>query len=208
MKTRILPADSPNALPQALEILRNGGLVAFPTDTVYGLGAIAFDGKAVESIYAAKERPVEKAIPVLLADPVDMNQVAAEVPWMAKQLATKFWPGALTILVPKRVDLPEAISANSTVGVRIPDHPMARKLLRAAGPLATTSANLSGKPNPLQSAQVYDQLSGRIPLILDGGDTPGGVPSTVVDCSGSEPLIVRQGPITLEQILEVLKENS
>ncbi len=208
METVILPADSPDALPPALEILQNGGLVAFPTDTVYGLGAIAFDGKAVESIYAAKERPVEKAIPVLLADPVDMNQIAAEVPWMAKQLAAKFWPGALTILVPKRSDLPEAISANSTVGVRIPDHPMARKLLMAAGPLATTSANLSGKPNPLQSAQVFDQLSGRIPLILDGGDTPGGYPSTVVDCSGSEPLIIRKGPISLEQILEVLKENS
>ncbi len=208
MNTRVIQADSSEAIQSALEVLQKGGLVAFPTDTVYGVGAIAFEAEAVESIYYAKNRPVEKAIPVLLGDPKDMHRVASEVPWMAKKLAAHFWPGAITLLVPKHLDLPEAISATSTVGVRIPDHPFARKLLQATGPLATTSANLSGSPNPTRSDQVFDQLSGRIPLILDGGTTPGGMPSTVVDCTGPEPLIVRQGPIRLDQIQAILKGDS
>lgn len=208
MKTDVISANSSDAIRRALEILQSGGLVAFPTDTVYGVGAIAFDGKAVESIYKAKDRPVEKAIPVLLGDPKDMSRIAARVPVITKKLANRFWPGPLTILVPKRDDLPESVSATSTVGVRVPAHPVARALLRAAGPLATTSANLSGDVSPSTAAQVQAQLSGRIPLILDGGTTPGGKASTVVDCSGPEPVILRQGPITLDQILAALKENS
>ncbi len=208
MKTDVISATSPDAIRRALEVLQTGGLVAFPTDTVYGVGAMAFDGKAVESIYTAKDRPVEKAIPVLLGDIDDMERIASNVPEMAKKLADRFWPGPLTTLVPKHRNLPESVTATSTVGVRVPDHPIARALLRAAGPLATTSANLSGDATPSTAGQVQAQLNGRIPLILDGGTTPGRKASTVVDCTGPEPVILRQGPITLDQIQAALKKNS
>ncbi len=189
---------------RALEILHNGGLVAFPTDTVYGLGALAFDGAAVESIYAAKDRPVEKAIPVLLGSADDLTKVADYVPEMALTLAARYWPGPLTLVVPKHPDLPEAVSAAPTVGVRVPDHAAARALLQAAGPLAATSANLSGQPSPSTAEEVLAQLGGRIPLILDGGKTAGGIPSTVVDCLGAEPKILREGPISSLEIFKSL----
>ena len=203
-ETRLIPATQPDAIEQALRILRAGGLAAFPTDTVYGVGALAFDGPAVESIYAAKDRPVEKAIPILIADADDLDKVAVDVPPMARILAARFWPGPLTLVVPKQPTLPEAISATTTVAVRIPDHPVARALLRAAGPMAVTSANLSGQPSPVEAEEVLRQLNGRIPLVLDGGVTPGGVPSTLVDCLGAEPVLLREGPLTKEQILAAL----
>jgi L-threonylcarbamoyladenylate synthase len=206
METKILPASSPDALPLALEILKRGGLVAFPTDTVYGVGALAFDGIAVESIYAAKDRPVEKAIPVLIGDPDNLVKVSLEVPEITLKLAARFWPGPLTLVVPKHPDLPEAVSAAPTVGVRVPDHPVARALLRAAGPMAVTSANLSGQPSPVTAQEVFAQLGGRIALILDDGKTPGGVPSTVVDCTGAEPQILREGPISREEIFTILRQ--
>ena len=185
-------------------MLRSGGLVAFPTDTVYGVGALAFDGKAVESIYAAKDRPVEKAIPVLLGDATDLEAVGADIPASARRLADRFWPGPLTILVPKRLDLPEAVSATPTVGVRVPDHEVARALLRAAGPMAVTSANLSGAQSPVTAQEVHEQLGGRILLIIDGGRTPGGVPSTLVDCTTAELRVLREGPIMLEALRSAL----
>jgi L-threonylcarbamoyladenylate synthase len=200
MKTEILPASDPRALPRALEILRAGGLVAFPTDTVYGLGALAFDQTAIESIYFAKDRPLEKAIPILIADADDLDKVADAIPALARRLASRFWPGALTVVVPKRADLPEAVSSTDTVGVRVPDHAAARALLRAAGPMAVSSANLSGQESPCTAEEVIRQLNGRIPLVLDGGGTRGGVPSTVVDVTGAEPVILRVGSVTLEQI--------
>jgi L-threonylcarbamoyladenylate synthase len=206
MKTEIVAADSPKLIQRALEILQAGGLVAFPTDTVYGVGALAFDGKAVESIYIAKDRPIEKAIPVLIGDADDIRRVASEVPPMAKKLAERFWPGPLTIVVPKHLNLPDSVSATNTVGVRVPDHIVARSVLRAAGPMAVTSANISGKSSPSTAEEVFTQLNGRIPLIVDGGKTPGGIPSTVVDCSGSQPLIVRDGPISLNEILAAIGE--
>jgi L-threonylcarbamoyladenylate synthase len=204
MDTLILPADHPNALTQALQILQNGGLVAFPTDTVYGVGALAFDAAAIEKIYAAKGRSTEKAIPILFGDAADLEQVTAQVSEMALRLAGSFWPGPLTLVVPKHTSLPEAVSTAPTVGVRVPDHPVARALLRAAGPMAVTSANLSGQASPCTAQEVCNQLGGRIPLILDGGGTPGGVPSTVVNCLGAEPQIIREGPITLAQIQAAL----
>ncbi|MBE3037459.1 MAG: threonylcarbamoyl-AMP synthase [Chloroflexi bacterium] len=203
MNTEVLSAQDPLALPRALEILQLGGLVAFPTDTVYGVGALAFDGAAVESIYAAKDRPVEKAIPVLIGDADDLAKVSAEVPEIALKLAARFWPGPLTLVMPKHPKLPEAVSAAPTVGVRIPDHPVARALLRLAGPMAVTSANLSGQPSPSTAQEVFAQLGGRIALILDGGKTPGGVPSTVVDCIGVEPQVLRAGAIHKSEIMAV-----
>ena len=203
MNTEILLAQDPLALPRAIEILQLGGLVAFPTDTVYGVGALAFDGAAVESIYAAKDRPVEKAIPVLIGDADDLAKVIAEVPEIALKLAARFWPGPLTLVVPKHPDLPEAVSTDATIGVRFPNHPVARALLRLAGPMAVTSANLSGQPGPSTAQEVFAQLGGRIALILDGGRTPGGVPSTVVDCVSPELQILRSGPISNSEILAV-----
>jgi L-threonylcarbamoyladenylate synthase len=195
VKTLILPASSLEAISIAVEILKSGGLVAFPTDTVYGLGALAFDGVAVESLYAVKGRPGEKAIPILLASAGDLQKVAGNVPAMALTLAAHFWPGPLTLVIPKHPTLPEAVSAAPTVGVRVPGHAAACALLQAAGPLAVTSANLSGQTNPKTAEEVLAQLGGRILLILDGGQTPGGVPSTVVDCTGVEPKILRLGPV-------------
>ena len=205
MKTGILSAQDPEMLAQVLAVLNKGGLVAFPTDTVYGVGALAFDGMAVGSIYAAKDRPVEKAIPVLIGEMADLAKVTLEVPGAALRLAARFWPGPLTLVVPKHPDLPETVSASPTVGVRVPDHNVTRALLLAAGPMAVTSANLSGQPSPSTAREVFGQLGGRIALIIDGGRTPGGVPSTVVDCSGMELQILREGPISMDEIRAVWK---
>jgi L-threonylcarbamoyladenylate synthase len=204
MKTEILSAQDPAMLAQALAVLNKGGLVAFPTDTVYGVGALAFNGMAVGSIYTAKARPVEKAIPVLIGETADLAKVTLEVPVAAVRLAARFWPGPLTLVVPKHPALPETVSVSSTVGVRVPDHKVALVLLLAAGPMAVTSANLSGQPSPSTAQEVFAQLGGRVDLIIDGGKTPGGVPSTVVDCTGSEPLILRAGPILEDEIRAVL----
>ncbi len=205
MDTEVISAAEPGTIDRALEILRAGGIVAFPTDTVYGVGALAFNDHAVRSIYTAKNRDMEKAIPVLLADSAALEMVTDEVPPMARRLAEQFWPGAITLVVKKNGRLPESVSASPTVGVRVPDHAVARRLLQAAGPMAVTSANASGKPSPSTAAEVKAQLDGRLPLILDGGRTPGGVPSTVVDCTGSDPVILRRGPISLDEILRALK---
>ena len=201
MKTEIIPAYEIQA---ALKILQNGGIVAFPTDTVYGLGALAFNNTAIESIYKAKNRPIEKAIPILIGDLSDFEKVADDIPNMALRFASRFWPGPLTCIVPKKQTLPLAVSATSTVAVRIPDHVDARALLRAADPMAVTSANISGGQNPSTAQEVYNQLNGRIPLILDGGTTQGGIPSTLVDCTGELPMILREGPITLDELLSAL----
>ncbi|MBI3165799.1 MAG: threonylcarbamoyl-AMP synthase [Chloroflexi bacterium] len=202
MKTEIVPASQ---ISRALEVLQRGGIVAFPTDTVYGLGALAFNNAAIESIYTAKDRPLEKAIPILIGDLSDLDKVGFDIPNMALRFAARFWPGPLTCVIPKKPTLPRAVSATSTIAVRIPNHPDALALLRAAGPMAVTSANISGSPNPLTAQDVYDQLNGRIPLILDGGKTPGGIPSTLVDCTGEKPVILREGPITLENLISALK---
>ncbi len=200
MKTNIIPPGSPDVFQHAFAVLKKGGVVAFPTDTVYGIGALAFIGIAVESIYKAKDRPIEKAIPILVAEIMDLDKVALEIPLTALGLITRFWPGPLTVLFPKKPTLPESVSATDTIGVRIPDHAVTRILLRLAGPMAVTSANISGRESPTTAREVFAQLNGRIPLIIDGGKTPGGVPSTLVDCSGGEIKVLRQGPISLEEL--------
>jgi len=204
MKTEFLNSGDPDALTYAFEILLAGELVAFPTDTVYGLGALVFDHKAVERIFASKGRSAEKSIPVLLASAEQLARVTVQVPELAAKLADRFWPGPLTLIVPKHPAVPEAVSPTETVGVRVPNHPTTRALLRLSGPLAVTSANLSGHEGPSTAVEVRAQLDGRIALILDGGRTPGGVPSTVVDCMGRELKILRQGPVTQEQIRRIL----
>jgi len=204
MNTKILPASEIQA---ALEILKSGGLVAFPTDTVYGVGALAFDDNAIKSIYTAKDRPIEKAIPILIADVDDLPLVADSIPDSARILAGRFFPGALTLVIPKKDSLPPSVSSTPTVAVRVPDNEDARNLLRAAGPMAVTSANLSGRESPRTAQEVFAQLGGRIPLILDGGKTRGGVPSTLADCTQKTIEILREGPISREEILKAVKKT-
>jgi L-threonylcarbamoyladenylate synthase len=205
MNTIILSEQDPQTLLSALEVLQSGGLVAFPTDTVYGVGALAFDQAAVRNIYKVKDRPVEKAIPILIGDVDDLVKVTMAIPEIALKLAARFWPGPLTLVVPKHPALSATVFAGSTIGVRIPDHPLARALLHLAGPLAVTSANISGQPSPTTAIEVFAQLGGRIALILDGGMTPGGVPSTVVDCVGGEPQILRAGPIPKNEVMAIIE---
>ena len=204
MKTKIIPISDPNAVSTALEFLRAGELIAFPTDTVYGVGTFAFNGKAAQHIYTVKKRSPDKAIPILLGDISQIPLVAVNLPESALKLAEAFWPGALTLAVPKHPDIPEEVSSLETVGIRIPDHDFTRALLNAAGPMAVTSANISGKDSPVDAGDVYAQLKGILPLILDGGHTRGGTSSTVIDCTRDEIVILREGPIQREEIERVL----
>jgi L-threonylcarbamoyladenylate synthase len=195
-----------SGLRRAAELLRSGELVAFPTDTVYGVGAVVWNAAAVGKLYAAKLRRADKAIPVLLADADDFALVAGVLLPAALRLAGRFWPGPLTIVVPRAAGVPDEVTAGgASVAVRVPDHDLARALIRAAGaPLAATSANLSGRPSPVTAEEVVAQLGGRIPLVLDGGRCPGGLASTVVDLTGPTPVILRPGPLTLQEILSAL----
>ena len=204
MKTEILPINDPKALAAAIDILTNGGMVAFPTDTVYGLGALAFDEQAVSRISEVKGRGAGKAIPILIGDISQLSRVAAGACSNCEKLAQRFWPGPLTIVLPRHASIPDAVTPLSTVGVRIPNFAPTLELLKLTGPLAVTSANLSGQGSSSTARGVQAQLDGKIPLILDGGVTPGGIPSTVVDCSQNPPVIIREGPISLEQILNAL----
>lgn len=199
MKTELLPAGSRAHIRRAADVVQRGGLVAFPTDTVYGLGTGPFDEAAVTRLYAAKDRPLDKAIPVLLASLEQIGLVAAAPGPRALALAARFWPGPLTIVVPKHPRVP-AVVADQTIGIRIPNHPVALALLSLSGPLAVTSANLSGRDSPRTAVQVRDQLDGRVDLILDGGPVPGGTASTVVDCTGPELVVLRAGPISLDSM--------
>lgn len=207
IRTQLMLADDPQAIHAALVVLRGGGLVAFPTDTVYGLGALVFEAQAVERLFRAKERAANKAIAVLIGNLDQLGLVAAVVTLLAQKLAGHFWPGAMTLVVPGHAGLPRNLSPQATVGVRMPDHTFARALLNEAGPLAVTSANLSGGDNPRNAQQVMAQLEGRVELVIDGGEVTGGVPSTVVDCTRKVPVILRQGAVTEAAIQRLLTQK-
>jgi L-threonylcarbamoyladenylate synthase len=204
--TLVLSATAAGAVQHAVAILRHGGLVSFPTDTVYGLGARASDSVAVSRLYVAKQRPADKAIPLLVSSVDELlpnrGWTSAGLPPAGRRLAELFWPGPLTLVVSRGPRVSDIVAAGGdSVAVRIPDHPLVLSLLESlAEPLATTSANLSGWPSPLTAAEVMDQLAGSITMVLDGGPCPGGLASTVVDVSGRLPEIVRQGPIS-EQVI-------
>jgi L-threonylcarbamoyladenylate synthase len=204
IETRVLPITD-ESMAEAVRILSAGGLVAFPTDTVYGVGAHALQPQAVEKIYAAKIRPRDKAIPLLLATPDDVSLVGESVPPVAHLLAERFWPGGLTLVLRKRAIVSAAVSPGLTVAVRVPDHPVTQALIAAlSAPLAATSANLAGNPSPVTAQEVVGELAGRIELILDGGPCPGGIPSTVLDLTTDPPTILRSGAITEEDIRDIL----
>jgi len=200
MKTELLRADQPNAVEHAGDVLKHGGLVAFPTDTVYGLAALPFKGEYVEGLFSAKGRNNSRAIAILIGDYADLKRVVDHFDETSTRLAQRFWPGPLTLVVPKLAGLPEVLSQDGTIGVRMPDHPVALALLRQVGPLAVTSANISGQDNANTAEEVYRQLNGRVHLIIDGGRSSGGVPSTVVSWVSSSMTILREGPISLDSI--------
>ena len=206
MRTRVLVAGDTQAMAHAVRLIRMGKVIAFPTDTVYGVGAHGFNERAIEHIYVVKERPTDKAIPYLLAQAADISLVAREIPQAARILAEVFWPGPLTLVIPAAVRVPKVLTAGGdTVAVRVPNQPITRALIDAVGaPLAATSANLSGATDPASAAEVLAQLKGRIPLILDGGTTPGNVPSTVVDVTTDPPTVLRVGVIGIEEVERAL----
>ena len=204
MHTITLPAENPASIETALDLLTEGEIVAFPTDTVYGLGTNALYSPGIIKLFEAKGRDANKAIAVLIGAAEQLSLLTDSLSTTARILIEHFWPGGLTIVVPKKKDLPELLSAGSSIGIRMPNHAIALELLKKFGPLATTSANLSGKNNPHDAGDVLHQLNGRVPLILDGGSCPGGIPSTVVECSTDEVRILRPGTISLEAIQAVL----
>jgi L-threonylcarbamoyladenylate synthase len=190
-----------------VRIIEAGGLVAFPTDTVYGLATDLHSEAAIDRIYQAKGRDMSKAIPVLINHLDQIQQIALDLPASARRLAEKFWPGALTLIIPRLPDLPANLSASQTIAVRMPDYPPVLTVLKHCGPLAVTSANISGEQNPLTAEDVFAQLGGKIDLILDGGPVSGGVPSTIVDCSMDPVIIIRHGAIPDDVIFETLQNG-
>ncbi len=210
MNTRIVAVTDvrrqQDVLEEAGRILKEGGLVAFPTETVYGLGANGLDGKACAGIYEAKGRPSDNPLILHVANRPMVEHVAAEVPWMAERLMAAFCPGPITLVMRKAPQVPDSITGGlGTVGIRMPDHDVARAMIRAAGvPIAAPSANTSGRPSPTTAEAVYHDLKGKIPLVLDGGACHFGVESTIVDCTGETAVILRPGAVTREMLEEVL----
>lgn len=211
MNTKLLTVDntvdSDESYQQSVDMLKLGEVVAFPTETVYGLGAIATDEQAVAKIFEAKGRPSDNPLIVHIGTKAEVSQYAACIPAAAEQLMEAFWPGPLTLIFEQK---PNAIAKNvtpdmRTVGLRMPDHPVALKLLRMLElPLAAPSANRSGKPSPTEAAHVEKDLQGRIPLILDGGQTGVGLESTVIDMTVTPPAILRPGGVTKDMIEAII----
>jgi L-threonylcarbamoyladenylate synthase len=202
----LLSADDPNAIGEAARILRQGGLVAFPTETVYGLGANALDAAAVARVFAAKARPTFDPLIVHLADRSWLERVVRAMPEAAAALAKRFWPGPLTLVLPKAKTVPDLVTAGlDTVGVRVPDHPAARALIEAAGtPIAAPSANLFGHVSPTTAAHVVEQLGDRVDAVLDGGPCRVGVESTIVSLASGVPVVLRPGGVTREDLAAAL----
>jgi L-threonylcarbamoyladenylate synthase len=205
----IVNSDAPDgpAIARAAEVLRQGGLVAFPTETVYGLGAHALDRTAVRRIFEAKGRPANDPLIVHIASLEQIAELVVTIPDTARQLARRFWPGPLTVVLPRSARVPDEVTAGlDTVALRIPRHPIAQALLSAAAlPVAAPSANLFSRPSPTRAEHVLQDLDGRIDLVIDGGPTTVGVESTVLDLSRDVPTILRPGAVTREMLLQVLE---
>ncbi len=197
-----LPSDIKRQVDKGILILKEGGIVAFPTDTVYGLGAAANNPQAVARVYVVKERPRHMPLPLLLAHTLQISEVAEPVPPLAWLLAERFLPGALTLVLSKSRSVPDIVTAGgTTVAVRIPAHPVPVALVEGLGvPILGTSANLSGRPSILEAGEVYSQFSGRIAMVIDGGRCPGGRESTIVDVTGKVPVVLREGAITVAEL--------
>ncbi len=207
METLILGTDE-RSIEKAGKIIAGGGLVAFPTETVYGLGASAFREDSVKKIYEAKGRPSDNPLIVHIADVTDIDRLTAECSEKARALIEAFMPGPFTVILKKSGAIPDTVTAGmDTVAVRYPENETAQRLIRAAGvPIAAPSANLSGKPSPTEARHVIDDMTGRIDAVIDGGSCDVGVESTIVDASGVIPVLLRPGGITYEQIKSVVPE--
>ncbi len=203
-----LPLDIQKQVEQGISILKQGRIVAFPTDTVYGLGACISIHQAVERIYAVKGRPRNMALPLLLANTSQITKVAHPVPPIAWLLIDNFLPGALTIVLSRSNSVPDIVAGGgATIAVRIPAHPVPVALANGLGaPIVGTSANLSGRPSPLTADEVYSQFGNKIDLVIDGGRCPGGKESTIVDVTGETPVILREGAISREEIERVCRK--
>lgn len=206
-------ADGPDARLEAARVLASGGLVAVPTDTVYGIAVALSTPGGIERLFAAKKRPPDKAIGLLLADAAQASDIG-ELSVAASTLAAAFWPGGLTLVVPRRADRPlpaaltgaaQAPGAVATVGLRVPDHDAPRALASAVGPLPTTSANRSGEPEARDAAEIQDRLGDALDLILDAGPASGGPASTVVDATGDQLRILRAGAVSIEDLSRALE---
>lgn len=212
MNTKVIAIDEENIdadlIREAGEIIKNGGLVAFPTETVYGLGGDALNPMSSKKIYAAKGRPSDNPLIVHIADINDLEYIVEEVTENAKKLADEFWPGPLTMILPKSDNVPlETTGGLKTVAIRMPIHKTAMEFIKAAGGyVAAPSANLSGKPSPTTAKFVIQDMDGRIEMIIDGGDAGIGLESTIVDLTSDVPMLLRPGFITVEQLREVLGE--
>lgn len=206
LKTNTASTDPAPAIARAAAILRGGGLVAFPTETVYGLGAVATDARAVARIFEAKERPHFDPLIIHLAAADWLERYVTAVPPEAQQLAERFWPGPLTLVLPKRECVPDIVTSGlPTVAVRMPAHPVARALIAETGlPLAAPSANRFGRLSPTTAQAVAEELGERVDLILDGGPTQIGIESTIVAFGEAGPRLLRPGPITMEELCECL----
>lgn len=207
IETRQLLADEPGAIEETAALLKAGHVVAYPTDTLYGVGVDAFSAAAVERLYAVKGRSADKGIPILLADMADLEKVAENVSPLAQKLIEVFWPGALTIVIPRRASLPENISPNKGIAVRIPAHDISRAFIRAAGGVvATSSANLSGQEPARNATEAYEAMQGLVAAVLDGGPVQFGMGSTVLDCMSDRPKVLREGPITVKKLSQIMTE--
>jgi len=212
MKTRVITISDPdrqaNDIMEAAQLLRSGQVVAFPTETVYGLGANALDAQAVGKIFKAKGRPSDNPLIVHIHDISVWQQLVEDIPEKALLLANKFWPGPLTMILKKSKLVPVEVTAGlDTVGVRMPAHPVALKFIAMSGvPVAAPSANKSGRPSPTTARHVMEDMDGRIPMILDGGPARVGVESTVLDMTGSVPVVLRPGGVTVEMLESAIGE--
>jgi L-threonylcarbamoyladenylate synthase len=204
--SRISSMD-PEWLERALRTIADDGLIIFPTDTVYGVGCRVDSQVGIERLYRVKSRPEQKPIPVLIGDKAHLDQVCTKVPENAYPLIDRFWPGALTIVLPRSPTLPAALGQPPTVGIRMPDHPVALALLGKVGPMAVTSANISGASALRTASEAWAEIGDRVELTIDGGETPGGIPSTVIDLTRPDHPILRRGPITAEAIRSLLESS-
>jgi len=204
---RELPLKATGQIRSGIGILGAGGLVAFPTDTVYGLGACFDNIAAIENIYRLKKRPYNMGLPLLVADRSQINEVVKNISHIADQLIERFMPGGLTLIMPKNNAVPDVVTGGSeAVAIRIPAHPIPVALIRGIGkPIIGTSANISGKPSPITATEVYAQFGDGIDLIIDGGRCEGGRESTIVDVTGEKPRILRESAIPRDEIRQVFR---
>ncbi len=201
--TPVVSIEEKNAIRLAKKVIQNGGSIVIPTDTLYGIACDPRNTSALNNVYIAKERPTSKAIPLLVGGMEQLRKVVRVIDPRVLRIAHVFWPGALTLVLEKQLDLPKELTPYSGVAVRMPDHPFTISLLQKTGPLAVSSANISGMPNPRNVEGVLEQLDGRVDLVLDGGVIQGGNGSTVVQCLEGDIRLLRGGPIPFDQVLSV-----